>query len=227
MNEFIINSLFNMKDAAYRDFHSRLIPNIDIQRIIGVRTPVLRKFAKELVKNRSYEVFIHELPHFYYEENNLHAFIIEYFSDFDTCVEALNSFLPYVDNWATCDGLRPKCFSENIDRLLPIALNWVNDDRTYVKRFGIGVLMNHYLDSNFEPSYLDIVSSVRSDEYYVKMMVAWYFATALAKQYDSAVKIVEKCVLDKWTHNKTIQKSIESYRISDEKKNYLKTLRIY
>ena len=214
-----------MQDIAYRDFHSRLIPNIDKDKIIGVRTPNLRKFAKEVVKSGGYDSFLEELPHFYYEENNLHAFIVESFSDFDTCIKALDLFLPYVDNWATCDGLRPKCFSKNREKLLPKALEWVSDDRTYVKRFGIGVLMNHFLDESFEMRFFDIVASIKSDEYYIKMMVAWYFATALAKQYDSAVKIIEDKKLDVWTHNKTIQKAIESYRISDDIKNYLKTLR--
>ena len=217
--------LFNTQDIAYRDFHSRLIPNIDKDKIIGVRTPNLRKFAKEVVKSGGYDYFLEELPHFYYEENNLHAFIVESFSDFDTCIKALDLFLPYVDNWATCDGLRPKCFSKHKEKLLPKALEWVNDGRTYVRRFGIGVLMNHFLDESFEMRLFDIVASIKSDEYYIKMMVAWYFATALAKQYDSAVKIIEDKKLDVWTHNKTIQKAIESYRISDDIKNYLKTLR--
>lgn len=222
----ITTQLFNMQDLAYRDFHSRLIPNIDKRRIIGVRTPLLRKFAREIYKNGNYAQFLEELPHFYYEENNLHAFIIESYQDFDLCTQALDRFLPYVDNWATCDGLRPRCFSKNHDKLLSKALEWVQDDRTYVKRFGIGVLMNHFLDEHFDVWFLDIVSNIKSDEYYIKMMVAWYFATALAKQYNDAVKIVEKCVLDSWTHNKTIQKAVESYRISDEQKTYLKTLRV-
>lgn len=218
--------LFNMQDKAYRDFHSRLVPTVDKNRIIGIRTPVLRGFAKKLAKEFDVSMFLADLPHFYYEENNLHAFIVESFCSFDDCAKALDLFLPYVDNWATCDGLRPKCFKQNSDKLLPKAFEWINDDRTYVKRFGIGVLMNHFLDENFEPTYLKLIADVKSDEYYIKMMVSWYFATALAKQYNYTVKIIETGVLDRWTHNKTIQKAVESYRISDDKKRYLKTLKI-
>lgn len=217
--------LFNMSDSAYRDFHSRLVPGLDKERIIGVRTPILKKYAEVIAKQQGISDFLVDLPHKYYEENNLHAYIIALMSDFDSCVDALEAFLPYIDNWATCDGLRPKCFTENRDRLVPKALEWISDDRTYVKRFGIQVIMNHFLDDCFDERYNSIISSVRSDEYYVNMMVAWYFATALAKQYDKTVVYLENRMLDKWTHNKTIQKAIESYRISDETKIYLKTLK--
>ena len=214
-----------MQDTAYRDFHSRLVPTLDKETIIGVRTPALRTFAKEISKSEDINLFLNSLPHKYYEENNLHAFIIEGISDFDECVKALDKFLPYVDNWATCDSLRPKCFRGNEERLLPKALGWIADDRVYVKRFGIGVLMNHFLDEHFEECYLEAVSVIRSDEYYINMMIAWFFATALAKQYDKAVVYLEQHLLDVWTHNKTIQKSIESYRITKEQKEYLKTLK--
>ncbi|MBE6681262.1 MAG: DNA alkylation repair protein [Ruminococcaceae bacterium] len=221
----IREKLLNMQDTAYRDFHSRLIPTVDKSRVIGVRTPQLRKFSKELVKHFDVSAFLSDLPHYFYEENNLHAFIIESFHDFDTCTAALDIFLPYVDNWATCDGLRPKCFYKNSDKLADKALFWIKDERTYVKRFGIGVLMNHFLDDKFDERFLKIVSQIESDEYYIKMMVAWYFATALAKQFDVSVLIIENRILDRWTHNKTIQKAVESYRITKEQKDYLKTLK--
>lgn len=214
-----------MQDLAYRDFHSRLVPTLDKNTIIGVRTPLLRKFAKRLTKEGSVEEFLSALPHKYYEENNLHAFIIEDIKDFKTCISNLERFLPYIDNWATCDSLRPKCFRGNEERLYLKALHWIEDDRVYVKRFGIGVLMNHFLDEHFEECYLEAVSVIRSDEYYINMMIAWFFATALAKQYDKAVVYLEQHRLDVWTHNKTIQKSIESYRITKEQKEYLKTLK--
>ena len=214
-----------MQDTAYRDFHSRLVPTLNKDKIIGVRVPLLRKLAKELSKQELAVEFIKILPHRYYEEDNLHAFIIENINDYDRCVTEIDRFLPFVDNWATCDGLRPKCFRGNKERLLPKALNWIEDDRVYVKRFGIGVLMNHFLDEHFDKHYLEIVSTIRSGEYYVNMMVAWFFATALAKQFDSAVVFLEQHRLDVWTHNKTIQKAIESYRITQEQKAYLKTLK--
>lgn len=221
----IREKLLNMQDTAYRDFHSRLIPTVDKSRVIGVRTPQLRKFSKELVENFDVSTFLSDLPHYFYEENNLHAFIIESFCDFDTCLDALDVFLPYVDNWATCDGLRTKCFYKNSDKLADKALFWIKDERTYVKRFGIGVLMNHFLDDKFDEGFLKIVSQIESDEYYIKMMVAWYFATALAKQYDCAIKVIEDKTLGRCTHNKTIQKAVESYRITKEQKDYLKTLK--
>lgn len=221
----IVKRLFELQDTAYRDFHSRLVPTLDKETIIGVRIPALRAFAKELSKSEDIDLFLNSLPHKYYEENNLHAFIIEGISDFDECVKALDKFLPYVDNWATCDSLRPKCFRGNEERLHLKALHWIEDDRVYVKRFGIGVLMNHFLDEHFEECYLEAVSVIRSDEYYINMMIAWFFATALAKQYDKAVVYLEQHRLDVWTHNKTIRKAIESYRITQEQKAYLKTLK--
>ena len=222
----IVTYLLKMQDTAYRDFQAGLCPNLNKDKIIGVRTPIVRKFAKEISKKDDLDDFLKNLPHNYYEEDNLHAFIIESFKDFDECVRALDDFLPYVDNWATCDGLRPKCFKNNKDKLLPKALGWVGDDRVYVRRFGIGVLMNHFLDGDFEDRFLEIVSAIRSDEYYINMMRAWFFATALAKQYNEAIAYIENGRLDKWTHNKTIQKAVESYRITPEQKEYLKTLRV-
>ncbi len=225
MTSKIREDLFKYQDLAYRDFHSRLVPALDKNTIIGVRTPVLKKYAKNISRHFNIGSFLSDLPHVYYEENNLHAFIIASISDFELCIDALNSFLPYVDNWATCDGLRPKCFARNKDRLLPITIGWINDERTYIRRFGILVLMNFYLDDCFDENFHRIISSISSEEYYVKMMVAWYFATALVKQYDKTVIVLENKLLDKWTHNKTIQKAIESYRISDVIKDYLRTLR--
>ncbi len=221
----INKELFNMQDLAYRDFHSRLVPTLDKETIIGVRTPLLRRFAKQLAKEGSVEEFLSALPHKYYEENNLHAFIIEDIKDFKTCISNLERFLPYIDNWATCDCLRPKCFKKNTDCLIDYVIKWILDDRTYIKRFGIGMLLSYYLDDEFDKRYLNIVSQIRSDEYYVNMMKAWYFTTALTKQYDSAIEYLTLNKLDKWTHNKTIQKSIESYRIPESQKAFLKTLK--
>ena len=226
MIEYIRNSLFDMKDEAYRDFHSRLVPNLSKDIIIGVRTPDLKRFATDICSAHGVEKFIENLPHTYYEENNLHAFLIAKEKYFDKCINLVDKFLPYVDNWATCDGLRPLCFKNHKQELYIKALDWINDERTYIKRFGIQVLMNHFLDDDFKDEHLSIVSSVKSSEYYVNMMIAWYFATALAKQYSNAVKVIRDKKLDKWTHNKTIQKAVESFRISDEIKEYLKTLKV-
>ena len=217
--------LFDNKDTGYRDFYAGLCPSLDKEKIIGVRTPILRKYAKQLFKRPDVEFFLYDLPHMYYEENNLHAFIIELYCDFEVCISAIDLFLPFVDNWATCDGLRPKCFSKNKDKLISKALEWVNDDRVYVKRFGIGVLMNHYLDESFDAELLNLVASIKSDEYYINMMRAWYFATALSKQYEAVLPLLVDNKLDVWTHNKTIQKAVESYRIQKEQKDFLKLLR--
>ena len=215
-----------MQDTAYRDFHSRLVPNLDKNIIIGVRTPILRSFTNELIKRGDLGDFLKNLPHKYYEENNIHAIILENIKDFDECVHYLQEFLPYVDNWATCDMLRPKCFKKNTDQLFPYILKWINDERTYVVRFAIGMLNSYFLDEHFDESHLKMVCDVESSEYYVNMMRAWYFATALAKQYDKTVLYFENKLLYKWTHNKAIQKSVESYRISENIKEYLKSLKI-
>lgn len=225
ISDYIIKRLFEMQDTAYRDFHSRLVPTLDKETIIGVRTPALRAFAKELAKNEDIDSFLKSLPHKYYEENNLHAFVIETYKSFDACIDALDTFLPFVNNWATCDGMRPKCFKGNEEKLLSKALEWINDDRVYVKRFGIEVIMNHFLDEHFDKNLLDIVSEIRSDEYYINMMIAWFFATALAKQYDKTIAYIQNGCLDRWTHNKTIQKAVESFRLTDSQKEYLKTLK--
>lgn len=222
----IVSQLFCMQDLKYRDFHAKLVPNLNKDLIIGVRTPELRKYSKELSNSDSIEIFLTDLPHKYYEENNIHGFIIQGIKDFDKCVTLLEVFLPYIDNWATCDMLRPLCFKNNTDRLFSHILKWMEDSHPYVVRFSIGMLNSYYMDKAFDESHLKLVSNVKSDDYYVRMMIAWYFATALTKQYDTAKKYLEYKTLDSWTHNKAIQKAVESFRISDERKAYLKTLKV-
>lgn len=215
--------LFKLQDKKYQELQYRTIPNIE--NIIGVRTPELRKLAKELVKENDYKSFLEELPHKYFDENQLHAFIISELKDYDECINYVNKFLPYVDNWATCDQMSPKVFKKNLDKLLLEIKKWIKSKETYTIRFGIGILMQYFLDDNFKVEYLETVSKIRSDEYYVNMMIAWYFATSLAKQYNDTIKYIENNKLDIWTHNKTIQKAIESYRITDEQKEYLRSLK--
>ena len=221
----ITAKLFELQDLEYREFHSNLVPTKDPDAIIGVRVPHLRKLAKELIKEMDVTPFLKELPHQYNEENVLHAFIIEAIKDYDECLLELNQFLPYVDNWAVCDSMKPKVFKKHLDELVDEIQGWIESTQTYTIRFGIEMLMNFYLDEKFSAKYLDMVAGVKSEEYYVNMMIAWYFATALAKQYDATIKIIEAGVLDKWTHNKTIQKAIESYRITPEQKEYLRGLK--
>ena len=221
----IIDDLFAMQDTKYRDFQSKLIPTADKETFIGIRTPALRDYAKKMVKAGGCEEFLCALPHRYFDENQLHAFILSEIKDFDKCVEYVDEFLTYVDNWATCDQMSPKVFKKNRDKLLPKIRTWIASDKTYTVRFGIGMLMQHFLDDDFKKEYLEMVSKIRSEEYYINMMVAWYFATALSKQYDATIPYIEKRVLDPWTHKKTIQKAIESYRITDEQKEYLRGLR--
>lgn len=223
--ENIRKTLFELQDLDYRQFHSSLIPNLNQNTFIGVRTPELRKFAKHLANDKDTSVFLNDLPHKYYEENQLHAFIISLGKDFDETVSKVDAFLPYVDNWATCDQMSPTVFKKHKKELLPYINKWLNSKRTYTVRFGIGMLMTHFLDDDFDLEYPVTVAEIKSDEYYVKMMIAWYFATALAKQYDAVIPFIENGKLEKWTHNKSIQKSIESRRISQEQKEYLKTLK--
>ena len=221
----ITAKLFELQDLEYREFHSNLVPTKDPDAIIGVRVPHLRKLAKELIKEMDVTPFLKELPHQYNEENVLHAFFIEAIKDYDECLLELNQFLPYVDNWAVCDSLKPKVFKKHLDELVDEIQGWIESTQTYTIRFGIEMLMNFYLDEKFSAKYLDMAAGVKSEEYYVNMMIAWYFATALAKQYDATIKIIEAGVLDKWTQNKTIQKAIESYRITPEQKEYLRGLK--
>ena len=224
MND-IEKKLFLLSEKSYRDFSSMLMPTIDKETVIGVRIPKLRKLAKSLLKSEA-EEFMAQLPHKYYEENNLHAFLIADIDSFDECVNKLDLFLPYIDNWATCDSLRPKCFSENTDLLVSHIDKWLKSDKIYAVRFAIEMLMIHYLDASaFDKKYLYKVASIKSDEYYVNMMIAWYFATALAKQYEVAVTILEEGLLSKWVSNKTISKANESYRVSEENKKYLQSLK--
>lgn len=224
-SEEIRNILKTMADAEYRDFQKTLIPMDHEPEMIGVRTPALRDLAKKLYREKEYEEFLREVPHRTFEENQLHAFLISLIREYETCVKEVSLFLPYVDNWATCDQMRPKVFAKHQEELIHEIKRWITSDHTYTVRYGVGMLMAHYLDDHFQEEYLDDVAGIESDEYYVNMMRAWYFATALAKQYESAVKVIEENRLDVWTHNKAIQKARESYRISDEQKEYLKSLK--
>ncbi len=224
--EEIRKRLFKLQDKKYRDFQCKLIPTLESTTIIGVRTPELRRYAKELVKQKDIQNFLYFLPHQYFEENQLHAFIISEIKDNKQCLEELNRFLPFVDNWATCDQLSPKVFKKNRSELIDQIKQWVCSDKTYIVRFGIGMLLEHFLDDDFDPIYLEMVSKISSAEYYIRMMIAWYFATALAKQYTKALPYIEEQRLDIWTHNKTIQKAVESRRITLEQKEYLKRLKI-
>lgn len=226
INQTIQEQLFAMQDIKYQNFQSKLIPTIAPETVIGVRTPQLRKYAREQAKREGIEEFLKNVPHQYYEENNLHAFILEGMKDYEACVQAVDAFLPYVDNWATCDTMSPKIFRKHKEELLEYIAKWLASDKTYTVRYGIGRLMTHYLDEDFEVKYLEQVAAVKSEEYYVNMMRAWYFATALAKQYEQAVRYIDENCLDTWTHNKTIQKAVESSRITPEQKVYLKTKKI-
>ena len=225
-NETIQQTLFSLQDKKYRDFQAKLIPTVSAAKVIGVRTPELKKFAKELFKSGEYESFLPALPHEYFDENQLHAFIISQIKDFSVCVREVERFLPFINNWATSDQLLPKAFKKNKSALLPKIRVWLESEHAYTVRFAIALLMQHFLGEDFKTGYAEMVACVQSEEYYVKMMVAWYFATALAKNYDAVLPfITEKC-LSRWTHNKTIQKAVESHRISDEKKKFLRGFRI-
>ena len=218
--------LFEMQDTGYRDFHARLILTVEKEKIIGIRTPILLKFAKEFGKTEESELFLKVLPHQYYEENNLHGLLIEQIRDYDKCLEELERFLPFIDNWATCDLLALHMMKKHRDIFIREVFRWIESDQPYTIRFGISMLMRHYLDEEFKTEYPEKVAAIRSEEYYVNMMRAWYFSTALAKQYENVLPFLEKRQMDVWTHTKTIQKAIESYRITSEQKEYLRTLRI-
>ena len=222
----IQQSLFRFQDVKYRDFQSKLMPTIAPDSVVGVRTPVLRAYAKRLVKTGGYEAFLDDLPHRYFDENQLHAFIISGIKDYERCLKEVCRFLPYVDNWATCDQMSPKIFKRHKNDLLSHIKMWIKSSEPYTVRFGIKMLMEHFLEDDFDVSFPETVARIRSEEYYVRMMAAWYFATALAKRYDAVVPFIENKRLDVWTHNKAIQKAVESYRISSEQKEYLKTLKI-
>ena len=225
ITEEIREELFRLQDSKYREFQSKLIPNVPLDSVIGVRTPALRKYAKELAKREEIGEFLSDVPHRYFDENQLHAFIISQFKDYGRCMAYVCAFLPYVDNWATCDQLSPKVFGKNKGDLLKQIREWIGSGDTYTVRFGIGMLMQYFLDEDFDPEYPELVAQIRSEEYYVNMMKAWYFATALAKQYETVLPFIEERRLDDWTHRKAIQEAVESYRITEEQKKYLKTLK--
>ena len=222
----IVGKLFQMRDEKYAAMQVKIVPTVEKDSIIGVRTPELRAFAKALFGDAETESFLKDLPHRYFDEDQLHAFVISQEKDFDKCIAETEAFLPFIDNWATCDQLSPKAFKREAQKLLPYIRKWIRSEHVYTVRFAIGMLMQHFLDGNFSPDYPEMVAEARSEEYYVNMMRAWYFATALAKQYDSVIPYLEGNKLDPWTHNKTIQKSIESYRITDEQKEHLRTLKV-
>lgn len=225
IHETIRTRLFELQDAEYKTFQCKLIPTVNPDTVIGVRTPALRKLAREISRDPEAGEFLKCLPHDYYEENNLHGFVIEVIKDYDTVIRMLEEFLPYVDNWATCDLISPKVFKKHLPELYGKIEEWLASDRTYTVRFGLEMLMRFYLDDAFRPEMLALVAAVRTEEYYVKMMMAWFFATALVKQYDAALPVIQDQRLEPWTHNKAIQKALESYRISDEKKRYLRSLK--
>jgi len=222
----IQKELFARQDMGYRELQLRTIPNVAQEKMIGVRTPELRKLAKELAKWEDIGEFLDVLPHDYFDENQLHAFILSEMKDYERCISEVERFLPYVDNWATCDQMSPKIFKKHKEDLLKHIKKWLKSKETYTIRFGVGMLMEHFLDEDFELKYPEWVSKLRSEEYYVNMMIAWYFATALAKQYETVLPYIEEHKLDRWTNNKTIQKAVESYRITPEQKEYLRTLKI-
>ena len=225
MTNKIRRELIALGDEKYKAFHSRLIPTVDADRVIGVRMPALKDYAKEL-KNLDMNDFLGDLPHKYYDENNLHGLLVMGIKDYDACLASLEAFLPFVDNWATCDLLRPVSFKAHRPELLARIKEWLSSEHTYTKRFGMEMLMLHFLDEDFKPEYLEWLAEIRSEEYYVNMMLAWFYATALAKQWEATLPYMENQRLDKWVHNKTIRKAIESYRVTDEQKAYLRTLRI-
>ncbi len=218
--------LFQLQDKGYRDFQSKLIPTIPVETIIGVRIPTIRKLAKEYGKDPESVEFLKQLPHTYYDENILHALLVAEIKDYEVCVKEVERFLPYVDNWAVCDIFSPAVFRKNKDELIDKIREWTASGHPYTCRFGMEMLMTHFLDEDFRVEYLEIPAAVHSEEYYVNMMIAWFYATALAKQWDAAAYYIEKKCLDPWTHNKTIQKARESYRITREQKEYLKTLKV-
>lgn len=218
--------LFELQDVKYKEFHCKLVPTVDPEKIIGIRSPIMAKFVKQFAKEPQAKEFIKVLPHEYYDENSVHAYLVSIIKDIDTAIAETERFLPYVDNWATCDSFAPKIFKKYPGKVYEKIEKWVNSDKTYTIRFGVGLLMSNYLDDYFSPEHPKLVASIHSDEYYVNMMLAWYFATALAKQHDTILPYFEEFRLDTWVHNKAIQKCIESYRIDDDTKQYLRTLKI-
>ena len=221
----VYEKLLESKDDEYRQFQAKLVPNIEADTIIGVRTPDMRRIAKEVFNSEDKDAFLTELPHKYYEENLVHFFMISMIKDFDECIANVETFLPYVDCWPVSDQATPKSFKKNHQKLLPFIEKWIASEHVYTSRFGMRMLMNEFLDDDFKEEYLEIVASKKGDDYYLKMMVAWFFATALAKKYDETVKYIEERRLDEWVHKKAIQKAVESFRVTDEHKEYLKKFR--
>ena len=226
INEEIREKLYDRQDLKYRDFQVKLIPGMEPEKMIGVRTPDLRKIAKQIAKREDIGEFLENLPHEFFDENRVHAFAISELKDYGRCVQGVERFLPFVDNWATCDQMSPKVFKKHRPELLDSIKEWIRSEHTYTVRFAVGMLMQHYLDEDFDPEYPEMVAEVQSEEYYIRMMIAWYFATALAKQYEAVLPYIEEKRLEPWTHNKTIQKAVESYRITPEQKEYLKSLKV-
>ena len=226
INEEIREKLYDRQDLKYRDFQAKLIPGMETEKMIGVRTPDLRKIAKQMVKREDIGEFLENLPHEFFDENQVHAFVISELKDYGRCVQGVERFLPFVDNWATCDQMSPKVFKKHRPELLDSIKEWIRSEHTYTVRFAVGMLMQHYLDEDFDPAYPEMVAEVQSEEYYIRMMIAWYFATALAKQYEAVLPYIEERRLEPWTHNKTIQKAVESYRITPEQKEYLRSLKV-
>lgn len=220
-------TLFALQDKEYKAFQEKLIPTVRSETVIGIRTPVLRRFAAEFVKTENAAPFLSSLPHTYYEENNLHAFLLEKMTDFEATAEAVDAFLPYIDNWETCDMMSPKIFAKNKEKLLPYIKKWLRSSHVYTVRFAIVMLMKHYLDEDFRPEYLKWTVNISSKEYYIQMAIAWFFAEALTKQYEAALPFLTEKRLSPWIHNKTISKASDSFRIPKETKIFLKTLRIY
>ncbi|MBQ5347032.1 MAG: DNA alkylation repair protein [Ruminococcus sp.] len=221
----LYDRLVEEKDDEYKKFQAKLVPNIPPETILGVRTPKMRKIAGEVFKSDYKDEFLSDLPHKYYEENLIHFFVLAMIKGFDECVRLVEIFLPYIDCWPVSDQATPKSFKKNHKKLLPYIKKWISSQHTYTARFGIRMLMNEFLGEDFKEEYLELVASKKSEEYYLKMMIAWYFATALAKRYDESVKYIEEHRLDEWVHKKAIQKAVESYRVTDEHKKYLKSLR--
>lgn len=217
--------LIRERDDAYRSFQAKLVPNVAPEKIVGVRTPALRRIAKELFVSPERGRFLSELPHEYYEENLIHFFVISMMKEFDACMEAVEAFLPYVDCWPVSDQATPGAFRKNHEKLLPYVRKWIASEHVYTARFGLRMLMNEFLGADFKEEYLELAASASGEDYYLKMMIAWFFATALAKRCDETLPYFERRSLDEWTHKKAIQKAVESFRVPDERKEYLKRLR--
>lgn len=221
----IQKKLFELQDIGYAEFQSKLTPTVPRETFIGVRVPELRKLTKNYIKDKESQKFLKELPHQFYDENMLHGLLLSEIKDYDSCINELDIFLPYVDNWAVCDIMSPKVFKKHKEKLLEKIKIWAASNQVYTCRFGLEMLMTHFLDEDYKPEYLEIAAGVHSEEYYVNMMIAWFFATALAKQWDTTIPYITENRLSEWVHNKTIQKARESYRITDEQKKYLKGLK--